>query len=429
MTVKRRFPNGAADHLAARRPLFSRARCLPQPNQNPAHIAGAAEGYRRAGQVRRLSAAARARGCAAEPRDAHALYPRVAAAGVAGAAGGGALGWRQQALGHARHTRLGAMEQLDRCAAAHAWWRAGRAGRARCGGGRGRCAELRIAEQADPAGLFPRHRRREYVALRKQSHAATRTAVLRICIRRLRRYLAQTADKARTAPQAHRTTYLNRKLRAAKLGRHLHRALRPAALDARRLWSNWARTRSIAGSSTARVKLEHDDARKWLWGSRWSRAMGLLRCRWTKGAMRRCARMRRCSCDATSNCTVCWASALCRSHRLTNDSALTHLMEKCALRCAVLDVSLEGSVVLELAEEAHDGSRVVEVFAVCILCQLVFDGRVAASHEGLCLRSSAIEYTPVVTALESALSWSTTFFRSSLSRTAAENATLAFVYS
>lgn len=114
--------------------------------------------------------------------------------------------------------------------------------------------------QADPAGLFPRHRRREYVALRKQSHAATRTAVLRICIRRLRRYLAQTADKARTAPQAHRTTYLNRKLRAAKLGRHLHRALRPAALDARKLWSNWARTRSIAGSSTARVKLEHDDA-------------------------------------------------------------------------------------------------------------------------------------------------------------------------
>ncbi|GAC73830.1 hypothetical protein PANT_9c00320 [Moesziomyces antarcticus T-34] len=118
----------------------------------------------------------------------------------------------------------------------------------------------RRLSQADPAGLFPRHRRREYVALRKQSHAATRTAVLRICIRRLRRYLALTAAKARTAPQAHRTTYLNRKLRAAKLGRHLHRALRPAALDARRLWSNWARTRSIAGSSTARVKLEHDDA-------------------------------------------------------------------------------------------------------------------------------------------------------------------------
>ncbi len=131
-------------------------------------------------------------------------------------------------------------------------------------GGHGVAADaddaLSCTSQADQAGLFPRHRRREYVGLRKQAHAATRTAVLRICIRRLRRYLASTATKARTAPHAHRTTYLNRKLRAAKLERHLHRALRPASLDARRLWSHWARTRSTAGSSTARVKLEHDDA-------------------------------------------------------------------------------------------------------------------------------------------------------------------------
>lgn len=96
--------------------------------------------------------------------------------------------------------------------------------------------------QPDPAGLFPRERRREYVALRKQLHANARTASSRICIRRFLRYLARTAvSAARITSRIERRRYVEEKHQASKLAKHLLRAFRPATLDPRTMWSVWAR--------------------------------------------------------------------------------------------------------------------------------------------------------------------------------------------
>lgn len=95
--------------------------------------------------------------------------------------------------------------------------------------------------QSDPAGLFPRERRREYVALRKQLHSASRTAAARICIRRLMRYLAKVAAAAdQIDSRADKSRYIERKHRAAKLTKHMFRFTRPTALDLRKLWVVWA---------------------------------------------------------------------------------------------------------------------------------------------------------------------------------------------
>ncbi|KAF6767379.1 hypothetical protein PSEUBRA_004429 [Kalmanozyma brasiliensis GHG001] len=97
-------------------------------------------------------------------------------------------------------------------------------------------------------GLFPRDKKRRYLALRKELHSATRIATSRLCIRRLLRYLAKTATSAEAVGEA-KQTYLDRKHRAAKLTRHALKFARPASLDVRRLWSIWARAAHARANS------------------------------------------------------------------------------------------------------------------------------------------------------------------------------------
>lgn len=104
-------------------------------------------------------------------------------------------------------------------------------------------AALQAQSQSDPAGLFPRERRRGYVALRKQLHSAARTATARICIHRLIRYLAKVGTAAdRIDSHVERRKYVERRCRAAKLHKHAFRFARPTTLNLRKMWIVWART-------------------------------------------------------------------------------------------------------------------------------------------------------------------------------------------
>ncbi|SPO20271.1 uncharacterized protein UTRI_00668_B [Ustilago trichophora] len=107
------------------------------------------------------------------------------------------------------------------------------------------------ASQTDPAGLFPREKRRQYVALRKTLHTTVHTAHPRICVTRLVRYLAKVAAAAeqRFETDEDRRRYVERKHRAAKLAKHLLKSRRPTPMDVRRLWAVWARSAHLRGKS------------------------------------------------------------------------------------------------------------------------------------------------------------------------------------
>ncbi|GAC99332.1 hypothetical protein PHSY_006933 [Pseudozyma hubeiensis SY62] len=106
----------------------------------------------------------------------------------------------------------------------------------------GSASQVQSQSQSDPAGLFPRDKRRDYVALRKELHAAKRVASARICVSNLVRYLARTSRKAEGIKWNRRKReYLDRKHRAAKLAKYMLKSVRPTALDVRRMWSVWAR--------------------------------------------------------------------------------------------------------------------------------------------------------------------------------------------
>ncbi|SNX81922.1 uncharacterized protein MEPE_00627 [Melanopsichium pennsylvanicum] len=114
------------------------------------------------------------------------------------------------------------------------------------------------SSQSDTAaGFFPREKRKDYVALRKQLHSSIHTATPRVCVPRLVRYLTKAAAAASCIETAYdRRVYLARKHRAAKLAKHMLKPRKPAALDLRRLWSIWARSahaRTKAVSARKRV--------------------------------------------------------------------------------------------------------------------------------------------------------------------------------
>ncbi|KAJ9476580.1 hypothetical protein PHBOTO_000245 [Pseudozyma hubeiensis] len=113
----------------------------------------------------------------------------------------------------------------------------------------GTASQVQSQSQSDPAGLFPRDKRRDYVALRKELHAAKRVASTRICVPNLVRYLARTSGKAEGIKWNRRKReYLDRKHRAAKLAKYMLKSVRPTALDVRRMWSVWARAAHACGS-------------------------------------------------------------------------------------------------------------------------------------------------------------------------------------
>lgn len=100
--------------------------------------------------------------------------------------------------------------------------------------------------QMDATGLFPRERRREYIALRKHLHTRVHTATIRMCISRLVRYLGKTAAAAERFELAQeRRAYMERKHRPAKLAKHMLRSARPTGLDLRKMWSVWARAAHV----------------------------------------------------------------------------------------------------------------------------------------------------------------------------------------
>lgn len=111
-------------------------------------------------------------------------------------------------------------------------------------------SQIQSQSQPDPSGLFPRDKRRAYVALRKELHSANRTASSRICVPRLVRYLAKVSAAAQAMTWSRRRrAYLDRKHRAAKLAKYMLKSVRPTALDVRRMWSVWALAEHARDSS------------------------------------------------------------------------------------------------------------------------------------------------------------------------------------
>ncbi|TKY90815.1 hypothetical protein EX895_000813 [Sporisorium graminicola] len=115
-------------------------------------------------------------------------------------------------------------------------------------------ASQQTHSQSDPVGLFPREKRHAYVALRKDQHSAKRTASTRICIRKLLRYLSNTAKAAEGFDSRKEArAFLKDKHRADRLAKYMLKSTRPTALDLRRMWSVWARAAHARSLSKADV--------------------------------------------------------------------------------------------------------------------------------------------------------------------------------